>query len=68
MAPKDSTNGATDKVRVRYMVNAIEPAVAFYTTHLGFDAKPGATSTGCDGPSCNSAATSSKVRAGRRSC
>lgn len=43
MAPKDSTNGATDKVRVRYMVNAIEPAVAFYTTHLGFDAKPGAT-------------------------
>jgi catechol 2,3-dioxygenase-like lactoylglutathione lyase family enzyme len=34
---------ATEKVRVRYMVNAIEPAVAFYTQHLGFDAKPGAT-------------------------
>jgi catechol 2,3-dioxygenase-like lactoylglutathione lyase family enzyme len=31
------------KVRVRYMVNAIEPAVSFYTEHLGFNAKPGAT-------------------------
>jgi catechol 2,3-dioxygenase-like lactoylglutathione lyase family enzyme len=30
-------------VRVRYMVTAIEPAIAFYTQHLGFDAKPGAT-------------------------
>jgi catechol 2,3-dioxygenase-like lactoylglutathione lyase family enzyme len=28
-------------VRVRYMVNAIEPAVSFYTTHLGFHAKSG---------------------------
>jgi catechol 2,3-dioxygenase-like lactoylglutathione lyase family enzyme len=25
------------------MVNAVEPAVAFYTSHLGFAAKPGAT-------------------------
>ncbi|HEV8446932.1 MAG TPA: VOC family protein [Gemmatimonadaceae bacterium] len=31
------------KVRVRYMVNAIEPAVSFYTQHLGFIVKPGAT-------------------------
>jgi predicted enzyme related to lactoylglutathione lyase len=30
------------KVRVRYMVNAIEPAVSFYTKHLRFDAKVGA--------------------------
>jgi hypothetical protein len=30
-----------DKARVRYMVHAIEPAVAFYTTHLGFTAKTG---------------------------
>ena len=30
-----------DKVRVRYMVNAIEPAVFFYTKHLRFDAKVG---------------------------
>lgn len=30
-----------NKVRVRYMVNAIEPAVSFYTTHLRFDAKVG---------------------------
>jgi glyoxylase I family protein len=29
------------KVRVRYMVNAIEPAVSFYTKHLRFDAKVG---------------------------
>jgi len=33
----------SDKARVRYMVNAVEPAVAFYTQHLGFTAKPGAT-------------------------
>jgi catechol 2,3-dioxygenase-like lactoylglutathione lyase family enzyme len=32
-----------DKVRVRYMVNAIEPAVSFYTHHLEFNVKPGAT-------------------------
>lgn len=25
-----------DKVRVRYMVNELDPAVKFYTTHLGF--------------------------------
>jgi predicted enzyme related to lactoylglutathione lyase len=25
-----------DKVRVRYMVNALDPAVRFYTTYLGF--------------------------------
>jgi predicted enzyme related to lactoylglutathione lyase len=25
-----------DKVRVRYMVNELEPAVKFYTTYLGF--------------------------------
>ena len=31
------------KARVRYMVNAVEPAVAFYTQHLGFSAVPGAT-------------------------
>jgi catechol 2,3-dioxygenase-like lactoylglutathione lyase family enzyme len=35
--------GTNDKARVRYMVNAIEPAVAFYTRHLGFAVKPGAT-------------------------
>jgi hypothetical protein len=33
----------TSPARVRYMVNAIEPAVAFYKEHLGFDIKPGAT-------------------------
>src|SRR4051794_40792011 len=32
-----------DKARMRYMVNAVEPAVAFYTRHLGFTVKPGAT-------------------------
>ena len=32
-----------DRARVRYMVNAVEPAVAFYTRHLGFEVKPGAT-------------------------
>ena len=30
-------------VRVRYMVNDIESAVSFYSTHLGFEIKPGAT-------------------------
>jgi catechol 2,3-dioxygenase-like lactoylglutathione lyase family enzyme len=30
-------------VRVRYMVNSIEPAVSFYTKYLGFKEKPGAT-------------------------
>jgi catechol 2,3-dioxygenase-like lactoylglutathione lyase family enzyme len=29
----EASNG---KARVRYMVNAIEPAVAFYTKHFGF--------------------------------
>jgi catechol 2,3-dioxygenase-like lactoylglutathione lyase family enzyme len=30
-------------VRVRYMVNNIDPAVSFYTEYLGFKEKPGAT-------------------------
>lgn len=36
---------ATDMttVRVRYMVNDIDAAVTFYTSYLGFTAKPGAT-------------------------
>lgn len=32
-----------ETVRIRYMVNNIDPAVAFYTKHLGFKEKPGAT-------------------------
>ena len=32
-----------DTVRVRYMVNNIDPAVAFYTKYLGFKEKPGVT-------------------------
>jgi predicted enzyme related to lactoylglutathione lyase len=32
--PKGDTN--MDKVRVRYMVNELDPAVKFYTTFLGF--------------------------------
>lgn len=28
-----------DTIRVRYMVNDLDPAVAFYTTHLGFQIK-----------------------------
>ncbi len=32
-----SKEGSTlDKVRVRYMVNELDPEVQFYTTHLGF--------------------------------
>ena len=31
---KEETN--MEKVRVRYMVNELDPAVNFYTTHLGF--------------------------------
>ena len=31
---KEDTN--MDKVRVRYMVNELDPAVTFYTTYLGF--------------------------------
>jgi len=34
-------DGHASKVRVRYMVNAIEPAVSFYTKYLAFDAKSG---------------------------
>lgn len=30
-------------IRVRYMVNNIDPAVSFYTNYLGFQEKPGAT-------------------------
>lgn len=42
MATEQTTNdGRASKVRVRYMVNAIEPAVSFYTKHLGFDVKSG---------------------------
>ena len=26
-----------DTIRVRYMVNDLDPAVTFYTTHLGSD-------------------------------
>ena len=32
-----------ESVRVRYMVNQVEPAVEFYTKYLGFQVKPGAT-------------------------
>jgi catechol 2,3-dioxygenase-like lactoylglutathione lyase family enzyme len=32
-----------ESVRVRYIVNQVEPAVEFYTRYLGFQAKPGAT-------------------------
>jgi hypothetical protein len=39
--PGGNTDGG--KVRVRYMVAAVEPAVAFYVQHLGFEVKPGAT-------------------------
>ena len=39
-AVNETMNG---KARVRYMVDAIEPAVAFYSRHLGFEVKPGAT-------------------------
>lgn len=35
--------GDMSQVRVRYMVNQVEPAVEFYTKYLGFAAKPGAT-------------------------
>jgi catechol 2,3-dioxygenase-like lactoylglutathione lyase family enzyme len=28
-----------DTIRVRYMVNDLDPAVTFYTTHLGFQVK-----------------------------
>ena len=36
-ARTQSKEGADmDKVRVRYMVNELEPAVKFYTTYLGF--------------------------------
>lgn len=43
MASAQPTNDERGgKVRVRYMVNAIEPAVSFYTKHLGFDAKAAA--------------------------
>lgn len=44
-AGRPPSQGGTnmDSVRVRYMVNAIEPAVAFYTRYLGFRANPGAT-------------------------
>src|SRR6185437_15793117 len=31
---KEDTN--MDRVRVRYMVNELDPAVKFYTTYLGF--------------------------------
>jgi len=34
-------DGDTGTVRVRYMVNAIAPAVAFYTRNLDFHAKSG---------------------------
>lgn len=34
-----SGDGRAHTVRVRYMVNAIEPAVSFYTKYLGFEAK-----------------------------
>jgi predicted enzyme related to lactoylglutathione lyase len=41
MAHEQATNdGQASKVRVRYMANAIEPAVSFYTRHLGFEKKP----------------------------
>jgi hypothetical protein len=43
MANARANGGAAEKARVRYMVNAIDSAVAFYTEHLGFDVKPGAT-------------------------
>ena len=39
--PHTVADGRGSKARVRYMVNAIEPAVAFYTTYLGFEAKSG---------------------------
>jgi glyoxylase-like metal-dependent hydrolase (beta-lactamase superfamily II) len=40
MANDTATNGGrASTVRVRYMVNAVEPAVSFYTKYLGFDAK-----------------------------
>ena len=39
MASEQTANdGRVSKVRVRYMVNEIEPAVSFYTKHLGFEA------------------------------
>ena len=41
-APRTMSETGTN-ARMRYMVNAVEPAVAFYTSHLGFTAKPGAT-------------------------
>lgn len=38
IAARTQAKGATnmDRVRVRYMVNDLDPAVEFYTTHLGF--------------------------------
>ena len=36
---KARRDGRASKVRVRYMVSAIEPAVSFYTKHLGFEKK-----------------------------
>lgn len=36
-----TADGRGSKARVRYMVDAIEPAVSFYTTHLGFEMKSG---------------------------
>ena len=41
IAPRTQAKEATnmDKVRIRYMVNDLDPAVEFYTTHLGFQVK-----------------------------
>jgi catechol 2,3-dioxygenase-like lactoylglutathione lyase family enzyme len=33
------TETAMDTIRVRYMVNNLDPAVTFYTQHLGFQVK-----------------------------
>ncbi len=38
-APQPKEQGDMTTVRVRYMVNELDPAVAFYTTQLGFAVK-----------------------------
>lgn len=40
---QSSKEAEMDAVRVRYMVNDIDAAVAFYTRFLGFEATPGST-------------------------
>jgi catechol 2,3-dioxygenase-like lactoylglutathione lyase family enzyme len=37
---QEKENASMEKVRVRYMVNDLDPAVRFYTTYLGFNVGP----------------------------